>query len=169
MRCYSSFSEMEELLTRNHFDFFIPKKTVMRRTRKGERLIEAPLVPPYIFVHSDYATLDAFKRPLSTLLYAKQLYSDGSHTTITVADKEMEDFIRVVTQRSPQVRIFPARELDLHAGQRIRLCGGPLDGVEGVLLKIKGIRDKQLVVSISGIMDVTAPVDRIFVQLLDEA
>ena len=169
MRCYSSFTDMEQLLTRNHFDYFIPKKTEMRRTRTGERLMEVPIVPPYIFVHSDYATLDAFKRPLSSLLYAKQLFTDGRHSTITVADKEMEDFKRVVTQQAQQVRIYPARELDLQKGQRIRICGGALDGVEGVLLKVKGIRDKRLVVSITGIMDVTAPVDRTFVQLLDEA
>ena len=57
--------------------------------------------------------------------------------------------------------------MDLKKGQRIRIIGGVFDGAEGVLLKVKGIRDKRLVVSLPNLLTVAATrIEPEFIQIL---
>ena len=49
----------------------------------------------------------------------------------------------------------------------MRICGGVLNGIEGVMLRLQGVRDRRLVVSVPGIMSVSTPVNRTYVQLLE--
>lgn len=67
---------------------------------------------------------------------------------VVVSDRDMENFIRITEQTERAVTYFRPDELSLEKGDRIRIHGGAFDGVEGVLVKVKGKREKQLVVSI---------------------
>lgn len=167
MRWYGGLSEIEERLSQRNFRYFIPKKTALRRVGRSERLTMVPAVPPYVFIYAAYDELDAFQKPLRLLLYSKTLHPVDGHTTITVGEHEMDDFIRVATQNEQRVRIHQADELDLRQGARVRICGGVLNGVEGVMMRLQGVRDRRLVVSVPGIMSVSTPVDRTYVQLLE--
>ena len=167
MRWYGSLSEIEERLANRGFRYFIPKKSVLRRAGGIERLTMVSAAPPYVFVHAAYDQLDEFQKPLRMLLYSKRLRPVDGHTTITVGEREMNDFIRVATQREERVRIHQADEIDLRKGDRVRICGGVLDGVEGVMLRLEGVRDRRLVVSVPGIMSVSTPVNRTYVQRIE--
>ena len=137
------------------------------RQLKNKSLAEVvPAINLYLFVHSDYASLYSFKQNTPGLLFTKVINSKDSHTTMKVPDKEMEDFIRVATQKEQESRLFRPDEIQLPKGQRIRILGGPLSGVEGELVKVKGLRDKRIVLSIPGIISVMTLVDRNLIQLL---
>ena len=166
MRSLTNELKMEAILQANKFECFLPKRIRTRKIREKTRVEVVPAVSVYLFVHSDYASLYSFKQQTPGLLFTKVLNSSDSHSTMKVADKEMEDFIRVATQKEQESRLFRPDEVELSRGQRIRIHGGPLSGVEGELVKVKGLRDKRLVISIPGIISVMTLVDRNLIQLI---
>ncbi len=166
MRSLTDELKMEAILQANHFKCFLPKR-IRSRVLKGKTRVEVvPAVRLYLFVQSDYASLYAFKQLTPGLLFTKVISSEDPHSTMKVSDKEMEDFIRVATQKEQESRLFRPDEVELSRGQRIRIHGGPLSGVEGELVKVKGLRDKRLVLSIPGIISVMTLVDRNLIQLI---
>ena len=64
---------------------------------------------------------------------------------IPIPDKQIEDIQTVLTQNIP-CAIFPF----LRVGQRVRIRGGCLDGIEGRLVTLKG--DRSLVISVEPIL-----------------
>lgn len=57
-------------------------------------------------------------------------------------------------------------EVNIARGSRVRILGGPFDGVTGVFQRVKGHRNRRLVVTIPSIGSVTAEVSPDLVQLL---
>ena len=165
MRSLTNLIQMESNLQQAGFTCFLPKGTRMRGTLTRRRMEVVPIVPPYIFVRSTYEDIRAFKSQYDRLSFTRVLGSTG-HSTMKVPDKEMEDFIRVVTQQEEKAHIYRAGEIMIPTGQHIRICGGSLDGVEGLFVKIQGSRDKRLVVRVGGIMLATTPVDKTLIQLI---
>ena len=157
--------KMEMALTAEGLQCFVPKRMRLRTTLRGTRVETYPVVEYYIFVRAEYQAIRAFKNKGYKLQFISAI-GTKTHATMKVPDKEMEDFIRVSTQEDERVKIYRADEIEIPQGQRIRICGGSLQGVEGPLVRFKGIRDKRLVVTIPGIMAVSTPVENTFIQLL---
>ncbi|MBR1880917.1 MAG: UpxY family transcription antiterminator [Prevotella sp.] len=119
------------------------------RGKKERRLV--PAVSDLVFVYGSDEAIRAYKMGSRETLYWLMTGRDESRTKVIVPDKQMEDFIRVTMHHEEQVTYFRPEELSLSKGDKIIIHGGPFDGVEGVLLKVKGRREKQLVVSIPSI------------------
>ena len=49
---------------------------------------------------------------------------------------------------------FQPEELNLSKGTKVRITGGDFEGQEGVFLKVKGARDRRVVIAIQGIIAV---------------
>lgn len=60
----------------------------------------------------------------------------------------MENFIKATSVEGQELTYLTLDEIDLKEGTRISVIGGPLDGVEGVFMKVKGSRAKRLVVQL---------------------
>ena len=56
--------------------------------------------------------------------------------------------------RSSNGSFYLPEELNLSKGTRVRVTAGPLEGQEGVFLKVKGARDRRLVIHIEGVIAV---------------
>ena len=56
------------------------------------------------------------------------LIDQQTHTLLEVPDKQMDDFIRVVTER-PEAECSP--QVPLRKGMRVQMVRGPLKGIEG--------------------------------------
>ena len=79
----------------------------------------------------------------------------------------MDDFRSACDIAGDEVRFFLPEELELEKGTRVRIHGGPFEGREGVLLRVKGKRSKSLVVSIEGFISaVVADVSPEFIEKL---
>lgn len=165
MRSLIKLSNLSPMLDKDGLRHFYPKTTRVVHNRHGSHVEEKAIIPPYVFIYATYDEIRQFKLQKDNISFIRVSSAD-SHTTMKVSDKEMADFIKVVEQREEKTRIYNAGEIELVRGQRIRIIGGNLDGVEGTLLKIKGVRDKRLVVNIPGVMFATSPVDKTFIQLL---
>ena len=75
-----------------------------------------------------------------------------TQSPIIVPDSQMADFIAVTATMDEQLVFLDPVEVQLKKGDRVRITGGILKGVEGNLIRIKG--DRRVVVSIQGIMAV---------------
>ena len=64
----------------------------------------------------------------------------------------MRNFIAVSEQAGENITYYKPDEIQLQVGDKIRVNGGLYDGREGVILRIKGKRRRQLVVSIPGVI-----------------
>ena len=110
-----------------------------------------PAISELVFVKGDEDKINLFKSCCKETVYwmtRPLLDKPRQREKIVVSDKAMNDFIRVTEQTERAVTYFRPDEVRLGKGDRIRIHGGAFDGVEGVLIKVKGKREKQLVVSI---------------------
>ena len=66
----------------------------------------------------------------------------------------MQQFIAVSGTYDEQLIYLEPTELNLTKGTRVHICGGVFEGQEGTYLKLKGHRDKRVVVAIRGVIAV---------------
>ena len=64
----------------------------------------------------------------------------------------MEDFIAVTEHHEEHVTYFRPEEIRLQEGDKIIIKDGPYEGREGIIMRIKGRRNKCLVVQIPGML-----------------
>jgi len=123
------------------FDIFLPKAAAWARRGRTRRALDVPLFPGYLFVHHD---MD--KSSHVEILKARgvvRVLGDRWDQLATVPADEIEAVRRVAGAGLP---IFPYPML--REGMRVRIVGGPLEGLEGIFLRgrpVKGL----LVVSVN--------------------
>jgi transcription antitermination factor NusG len=119
-------------------EVFLPLITRVSRWSDRDKEVEFPLFPGYVFVRTaalDQARLAVLRTPGIAGFVGNQ----GRGTPIP--DKQIED-IRLILDREVPFELYPFLEVN----QRVRIRGGALDGVEGVLLAKNS--DRSLIVSI---------------------
>ncbi|MBI3330370.1 MAG: NusG-like protein [Nitrospinae bacterium] len=121
-------------------DLFLPKIAVWSRRAGLRRLIPAPMFPGYLFLHH---TMD--KTSVLEVRKARglvRILGERWDRLATVPDAEIEAIQRVLRAHLPALPHPYLRE-----GQRVRITGGPLAGVEGILVLSK-VQKGLLVLSI---------------------
>ena len=158
MRAYKNEVRAEEKLSgEDGLPFFIPKTYVLRtfHGKKSRRLV--PAIPSLVFVHASRVQLNAFKLNYPFLQYVMLKRSEGMEY-MKVPERQMESFIKVASQTEESLTYFQPEEIEIKAGTRIRVIGGPFDGAEGFFVKIQGKRNRRLVVKLDGVMAISAEV-----------
>ena len=167
MNAYHAELKVENMLEREQIHYYIPKHYIIKKNRYGQTRQLVPVIPGLVFVHSTFHVLNEFQRPLSFFSFVTMPHLEGGHSTLKVPDAEMDNFIKISSHSEEKLRYYRPDEVDLKKGQRIRIIGGVFDGAEGALLKVKGIRDKRLVVSLPNLLTVAAThIEPEFIQLL---
>lgn len=143
--------KVRDKLRRVGFHCYVPMcyriETV--KGHKVRRLV--PAITELVFVYASQEDITDFKLHSKETIYWLTKPNGNKRERIVVPDKAMEDFIRVTQKNEQSITYFRPEELNLNKGDHIQIHGGVFDGIEGILLKVKGKRDKQLVVSIPGI------------------
>jgi transcription termination/antitermination protein NusG len=119
------------------FQLFLPKATVWSRRGGKRRQIPVPLFPGYLFVHH---ALD--KRSHTEIVKARgvvKVLGDGWRRPAAIGDDVIDAIRRLEGAGAP---VFPHRHL--REGDRVRIIGGPLEGLEGFF--VRGRSDKGLLV-----------------------
>lgn len=117
---------------------FLPLNREIHRWTDRRKLVELPLFPSYVFVRMQ-STHDRVRSAVLTTPGVLAFVGHGG-LGAPIPDREIES-VRHVAERAT---ISPAPYLK--AGQRLRIRGGCLDGVEGLLLSQDG--EDKLIVSI---------------------
>lgn len=139
------------LLEKENLGCFIPMqyKISIKRGKKVRVLL--PVVHNLLFVH---ACLSELKRIKSQITYLQYITDTRSGQKIIISDNEMQRFIAVAGTYNDHLMYFQPNELNLSKGTRVRVIGGDFEGQEGVFLKVKGARDRRVVIEIQGVIAV---------------
>lgn len=131
---------------------FVPLQYVVKKVRGQKHRALVPAISKLIFIKG---TLDEVKEYLLNAHYVvyicKSTFSNKEEY-LTVPTKAMEDFIAVTEHHEEQVTYFRPEEISLQEGDRIRIKDGLYEGREGVIMRIKGKRNRHLVVQIPGML-----------------
>lgn len=161
---YRSGLDIKKRLDEKNIENFIPMQyqEVQKNNKKLKVLV--PVISNLIFVHASVSELQQVKQHLPHLQY---MVDSRSHKKITISEKDMKRFIAVSGTVDERLRYFDPVEVDWKKGCRVRICGGVFEGLEGVFIKVKGIRDRRVVVAIQGVVAVAmAAIEPDFLEVL---
>jgi transcription elongation factor/antiterminator RfaH len=133
---------ISERLQEQGLTTFLPLVTEIRRWSDRKKKVELPLFSCYLFVKLVAGNNDERMRVYRTNGVFRIVSMRGE--LIPVPDEQIEALRAVVTQQVPWTE-HPF----LKIGQRVRIRGGSLEGVEGVLLSRNG--DRTLIISVDAI------------------
>lgn len=146
------------------YDVFTPLRWEIVHQGGTSTRRRIPVIPDLLFIRTTRAEFDPQLSRIPSLQYR---YVRGSQATpMVVRNADMAAFIHAV-RVSDDIRYYLPDEISPSmCGRRIRIVGGPLDGYEGNLLKVRGTRVKRLLVSLPGLITVAVEVAPNFIQLL---
>ena len=130
------------LLQQKGITTFLPLLSQMHRWSDRSKTVQVSLFPGYTFVRIT-ATPESCVGILQTPGVVG--FVGTGRRGIPIPDKQIEDVQTVLAQDTP-CAIFPF----LRVGQRVRIRGRCLDGIEGLLTAVKGGRS--LVISVESIL-----------------
>ena len=126
--------------------------------KDGDMELRRELVPAIsnlIFVRSTQERVSELKRTnevLEQLRYMMDRTASSEHAIMTVADREMENFMRVASRTDDSVMFLDEETVVGKEGKRVEIMGGAFEGVTGVIRRVK--RCKRVVVEIEGVASV---------------
>ena len=131
---------------------------MVERQNDGDTELRRVLVPAInnlIFVRSTQERLSELKQTnevLEPLRYMMDRTAAQEHAIMTVADREMENFMRVASRTDDSVMFLDNETVVGKEGKRVEIMGGAFEGVTGVIRRVK--RCKRVVVEIEGVASV---------------
>ena len=158
-------------LDRLGIENFVPMRyKVVERQNDGDTELRRVLVPAInnlIFVRETQERVSELKRTnevLEPLRYMMDRTASLEHAIMTVADREMENFMRVASRTDDSVMFLDNETVVGKEGKRVEIMGGAFEGVTGVIRRVK--RCKRVVVEIEGVASVA--IAYVSVELLKE-
>ena len=139
------------LLKKENLGCFIPMqyKISIKKGKKVRALV--PVVHNLLFVHARPSDVQRVK---SQVTYLQYITDTRSGQKIIVPDSQMQRFIAVSGTYDDHLLYFQPDELNLSKGTKVRITGGEFEGQEGIFLKVKGARDRRVVIEIQGVIAV---------------
>ena len=166
MRAYRNEARAEEVLSgEDGLPFFIPKRYVIRTFHGKKTRVMVPAIASLVFVYASRNQLNKFKA-LHPFIQYVMLNRISGLEFMKVPEKEMENFIRVASHTEENPTYYQPDEVNLKTGQHIRVIGGSLDGTEGYFVKVKGKRNRRLVVELDGVMAISVEVKPDLVEVI---
>ena len=114
-----------------------------------------PAINNLIFVRSTQERISHLKSSnevLHPLRYMLDQTAQKAHTIMTIADRQMENFMRVASRTDDSVMFLDEETVVGKGGKRVEIMGGVFEGVTGVIRRVK--RCKRVVVEIEGVASV---------------
>ena len=126
---------------------FLPREEQVRDTPFGRKTIRVLLIHGMIFIRTDKVTSFSLLNEYSlNIVYLKDI--EGRRSLI-VPDKQMEDFMFLLDFSAAGIEVL---NKDLKRGDRIRVIKGPLVGLEGELVRLRG--HKRVVIRLDGVASI---------------
>ena len=144
--------KIRDELRRDHLECFVPLYYVIKKVKGTRQRMLVPAIPGLMFIQGN---LDHLKEAISNRkygLYLRKSTFSNKENYLTVSDHEMQNFISFTTQAGEHISYYRPEEIQLRPGDKIRVNGGLYNGLEGVIQRIKGKRNKHLIVSIPGVV-----------------
>lgn len=131
---------------------FVPLTYVVKTHRGQKHRALVPAVSKLLFVKGTLEEVKDYIQHAHYVVFIRKSTFSNKEDYLTVPTKAMEDFIAVTENHEEHVTYFRPEEISLQEGDKIRIKGGFYDGREGIIMRIKGKRNKHLVVQIPGVL-----------------
>lgn len=152
-------------LTNAGFEVFTPLTQMIMTIGGRRQRREVPVIQDLLFIHETREALDPLVARCQTLQY-RYVSGHRQNEPMIVRDKEMDQFILAVTSTETPVYYRPGELTNMMYGKKIRIVGGMLDGFEGRLLSVKGMRKRRLIVEIPGLITAAIEVEADYIQVI---
>ena len=153
MHWYAAYTKINQELTikkrLDHLEIenYLPMRDEVRETSSGRKNVRVILIPHLIFIRKHETTAFSLLNEQGlNVVYLKDL--ETRHLLI-VPDKQMRDFMFLLDFSDSTVEVINE---ELKRGDRGKVIKGPLIGLEGELLRIKG--HKRVIVRLEGVVSV---------------
>lgn len=145
---------------------FVPMRYEIIPMAKGRHMRRlVPAVASLIFVKGRREEIQRVKTSTGVAQYLTRP-EQGRNLPILVPDSQMEVFRKAVEDCCRSFLYLHPSDVDLTKGKRVRITDGALKGVCGTFMRVKGSRNRRLVVLIEGICAVAAEVDPDYIELI---
>ena len=145
----------KEVMDKMNIINFLPTVTVKRRTPQGRLVtLVQPAVHNYIFVNATRAVVDRLKQFTLPYLRYVMTIKDGLRKIQTVPEYQMKNFIAVAGNDQEQAEFLDINSICFEKGDKVRILGGPFEGVEGIYMRTSKTKSRRVVVQVAGLFAV---------------
>ena len=141
--------QIKELLDKKGISNFIPMHYELRLKNGRKKRELVPVICDLIFVYVVQSELQWIKDRNPYLQYMIDIRNGQK---IIVPDNQMRSFIAVAGTYDEHLIFFSPDEVNLRKGTKVRIIGGDFKGYEGIFIKVKGARDRRVVINLQGII-----------------
>ena len=141
--------QIKSLLDKQGINNFIPMRYEIREKNGRKKRELVPVIRDLIFVRAVQSELQRVKDRNPYLQYMIDIRNGQK---IIVPDEQMRQFIAVAGTYDEHLIFFNPDEVNLRKRTKVRIIGGDFEGYEGVFIKVKGARDRRVVISLQGII-----------------
>lgn len=152
-------------LAKAGIEVFTPMTQMVMKIGGRMQRREVPVIQDLLFVHEAKVLLDRVVDSIPSLQYRYQRGSTIDNPT-TVRNEEMERFIFAVSNTDTPVFYKPGEITEAMYGKSVHIMGGMLNGYEGRLLSVKGMRKRRLIVELPGLMAAAVEVEPEFIHFV---
>lgn len=142
--------ELESRMRNNEplFDYFAPTYVVNRNVKGRDVEEHKPLLFNYVFVRMSEQEIKQLKRRLPQYNFLPRITVDGESRYPYIQDAAMENFMCVAAAYSNKIPAYAPDPQRLSKGDRVRIKGGPFDGVEATIVSSPGTGTREIVVCV---------------------
>lgn len=152
-------------LAKSGLEVFTPMTQMVMKIGGRLQRREVPVIQDLLFVHEAKELLDPVVEMSPTLQYR---YQRGKtiDEPMTVREAEMEQFMFAVSNSETPIYYKPGELTESMYGKTVQIHGGRLDGYQGRLLSVKGMRKRRLIVELPGLLSAAVEVTPDYIHLL---
>lgn len=154
-------------------EVYLPTIQKVENSRYGDKVVEKPVMFSYIFMRSEEGRVVEFEqkyRPKLTAIWRKSKSKMDQKRLLVIPDKQMQMFMQTVGQYQNDVPFLQPSSDMLEKGDKVRIIGGPFEGVEGILLSQQGKDGGRILVRISDVLAVpTLEIEPQMIEVLEFA
>ena len=156
-----------EQLAPNGFETYTPLVKSHKLVHGKAIIVERPYIRDLFVIHGLHSRIVSSMSPACRFQFRYRLGVSPA-SPLVVPDTAMEDFIRVNRESDSPEFISPESIPSDARNRKIRVLGGPLDGVEGMLKTVRGSKFKTLYVELPGIMAISTVSQFDYIQILED-
>lgn len=152
-------------LVKAGLEVFTPMTQMVMKIGGKLQRRDVPVIQDLLFIHDSKEILDPIVRLTPTLQYRYQRGKSKDEPT-TVRNDDMERFIFAVSNTATPIYYKPGELNESMYGKSVHIHGGRLDGYEGRLLSVKGMRKRRLIVELPGLLSAAVEVEPDFIHIV---
>lgn len=131
---------------------FVPLKYEVHTRRGVRQRMLVPALTGLLFVRGTLDQVQEYIEKSHYTIFIRKSTFSNRQDYLTVSLQAMDNFIAATENHEEHITYFKPGEITLREGDQVRIRGGFYDGREGVIMRIKGKRNRHLVVQIPGVV-----------------